>query len=116
MKTLLQNKHYVYLLLAIAGGGYTFYYAMLGVIEHQGNFNTLEFITSTWTESSYARSLTLDFWTAAVAGTLFIIFEARRLKMKYSWVYVLLTFGIAFAFGFPLFLFMRGRLLKKTNH
>jgi hypothetical protein len=61
MQTILRNHHYIYLLLAVAGGGYTFYYAMLGVMEHQGNFNTLEFITSTWTASAYARSLTLDF-------------------------------------------------------
>jgi hypothetical protein len=96
-----------YLFLAIAGGGYTWYHAMMGVIAHHGKFDVTEFISSTWTADLYARSLTLDFWTAAVAGTFFILAEGYRLKMKKVGVYLILTVFIAFAFGFPFFLFMR---------
>jgi hypothetical protein len=53
MNTVLNNKHYFYLLLAILGGGFTFYYAVLGTIEHHGNFDTIEFISSTYTLKNF---------------------------------------------------------------
>jgi uncharacterized membrane protein len=115
MNTVLNNKHYFYLLLAILGGGFTFYYAVLGTIEHHGNFDTIEFISSTWIDNYYAKSLTLDFWTGAIAGTFFIIMEGLRLKMKRIWLYLLLTVFVAFAFGFPLFLYLRELELRKQN-
>lgn len=112
MNKILDNKHYFYLLLAIFGGGFTFYFALLGIIEHQGKFDSIEFITSTWTTNYYAKSLTLDFWTGTIAGTFFILMEGFRLKMKRIWLYLFLTVCVAFAFGFPLFLFMRALQLK----
>jgi hypothetical protein len=115
MKSIIGNKHYFYLLLTILGGGLTFYFAVLGIVEHKGEFDSIEFITSTWTDSYYAKSLTFDFWTGAIAGTFFILVEGLRLKMKRIWLYLFLTVCIAFAFGFPLFLFMREILLKKQK-
>jgi len=115
MKAITDNKHYFYLVLALLGGGFTFYYAFLGVLAHQGNFDSLEFMMSTWTDNYYARSLSLDFWTGTLAGTFFIVLEGYRLKMKRVWLYILLTFCIAYAFSFPLFLFMRERFLKKQG-
>ncbi len=112
MNKILDNKHYFYLLLAIVGGGFTFYFVIIGIIEHKGNFDSLEFITSTWTNNYYAKSLTFDFWTGTITGTFFILIEGFRLKMKRLWVYLLLTIFIAYAFGFPLFLFMRALQLK----
>jgi hypothetical protein len=109
----MKNKLYFYLILAIIGGGFTFYYVILGIVEQQGRFDSIEFITSTWTENYYAKSLTLDFWTGAIAGTFFILAEGIRLKMKRIWAYFFLTLGVAFAFGFPFFLFMRELHLRK---
>ncbi len=109
------NKHYFYLLLAIIGGGMTFYYIILGIIDHNGNFDSMEFIRSTWVDNNYAKSLTLDFWTGAIAGTFFILVEGLRLGMKRIWIYIVLTIFIAFAFGFPLFLFMRAVHLNNTQ-
>ena len=62
--------------------------------------------------NSAASSLTTDLLIGASAATLFIIIEGRRLRMKYWWVYLILTNLIAFAFAFPLFLFMRERKLE----
>ncbi|MCC7296964.1 MAG: DUF2834 domain-containing protein [Bacteroidia bacterium] len=115
MKTILNNKHYFYLLLAIVGGGLAFYFAVLGIIEHKGNFNSMEFIKSTWTENQYAKSLSMDFWTGTIAGTFLILVEGIRLKMKRIWLYLLLTVCVAYAFGFPLFLFMRELHLRKQQ-
>jgi hypothetical protein len=113
MKTIKKNHHYFYLLLSLVGGGFTFYYATLGILEHNGSFDSIEFIKSTWTPNYYAKSITLDFWTGAIAGTFFILAEGLRIKMKHLWAYLLATLFIGFAFGFPLFLFMRERFLLK---
>ncbi len=110
-----QNAHYFYLLLALFGGGFTFYFALQGIIDNQGHFNSIDFIKSTWIESYYAKSITLDFWTGVVAGTFFILMEGIRIKIKRIWIYLFLTVFIAFAFGFPLFLFMRSRHLNKLK-
>jgi hypothetical protein len=115
MSTILKNKHYFYLLLTIFGGGITFYFTMLGIIEHKGNFDSVEFIMSTWLDNYYAKSLTFDFWTGTIAGTFFIILEGYRLKMKRIWLYLILTVFVAYAFGFPLFLFIRELKLRKQE-
>jgi hypothetical protein len=115
MNQIFTHKHYLYLLLSIIGGGFTFYCAIKGMQQHNGNFDSIEFIASTWTDSFYAKSITLDFWTGAIAGTFFVLLEGLRLKMKRIWLYLLLTVLVAFAFSFPLFLYMRERQLKR-NH
>ena len=115
MVAILNNKHYLYLLLTIFGGGLTFYFAILGIIEHKGNFDSLEFIMSTWTNNYYAKSLSFDFWTGTIAGTFFILSEGIRLKMKRIWLYLFLTICVAYACGFPLFLFMRELHLRKQK-
>lgn len=115
MNTILNNKHYFYLLLAILGGGLTFYFVVLGIIEHKGKFDSIEFISSIWIDNYYAKSITFDFWTGTIAGTFFILIEGFRLKMKRIWLYLLLTVCIAYAFGFPLFLFMRELHLRKQK-
>lgn len=115
MQRIIDNKHYFYLLLTLLGGGITFYFAVLGIIEHKGKFDSIEFITSTWLNNNYAKSLTLDFWTGAIAGTFFILLEGFRLKMKRIWLYLFLTVFVAFAFGFPLFLFLRELHLKRLK-
>jgi hypothetical protein len=115
MKKLLENKHYLYLLLTILGGGLTFYFAVMGIIEHKGEFNSIDFITSTWTDSYYSKSLTFDFWTGTIAGTFFILLEGFRLKMKRIWLYLFLTVCVAYAFGFPLFLFIRELQLRRQK-
>jgi hypothetical protein len=115
MQKLLDHKHYFYLLLTLLGGGLTFYFAVLGIIEHKGKFDGIAFITSTWTDSDYAKSLTFDFWTGTIAGTFFILIEGFRLKMKRIWLYLFLTVFVAYAFGFPLFLFIRELQLRKQK-
>jgi hypothetical protein len=115
MEPYLKNKHYFYLFLSFLGGGLTFYFAILGIIEHKGKFDSIEFITSTWTENYYAKSLTLDFWTGTIAGTFLILVEGIRLKIKRIWLYLFLTIFVAFAFGFPLFLYIRELHLRRQK-
>jgi hypothetical protein len=55
--------------------------------------------------------LSLDLLIVAVAGSAFMIFEAKKLGMKRVWVYIALSGITAFAFTFPLFLALRERKL-----
>jgi hypothetical protein len=56
-------------------------------------------------------SITIDLLVVAVAGSVFVIVEARRLGMRFAWLYVAGALLTAFAFVFPLFLAMRERRL-----
>ena len=57
--------------------------------------------------------LSLDILIVAVAGSAFMIMEARKLGMKRVWLYIALSGVTAFAFTFPLFLAMRERKLAE---
>jgi hypothetical protein len=115
MNKIIDKLHYVYLFAALLGGGCAFYFAMMGVLEHKGHFDVFEFASSIWLDNYYAKSLNIDFLTGTTVGTFFIIVEGYRLKMKKVWLYILLTVCIAFAFGFPLFLFFRTLHLKRLK-
>ena len=64
-----------------------------------------------WFGSAVDWVLSLDILIVAIAGSAFMIFEARKLGMKRVWLYILLSGVTAFAFTFPLFLAMRERKL-----
>ena len=53
--------------------------------------------------------LSVDLLIVALAVAVFMISEARRLKMRRVWVYFLLSGITALAFTFPLFMFFRER-------
>jgi len=107
----MKNAHYLYLLLSLVGGSITAYYVFAGMQANQGHFDVIAFVQSTWTPNPYAKSLTCDFWTGAIAGTFFMLVEGIRIKIKYLYIYLAATVLIGFAFAFPLFLFVRHRQL-----
>lgn len=115
MSTKISLKSLFYLFLSLVGGAWTYFYTIKGIMANHGHFSALDFVQSTWTDNFYARSLTLDFWTGTIAGTFFILVEGMKLKMKRIWLYLILTFFIAYAFGFPLFLFARELHLAKQK-
>ena len=61
-----------------------------------------------------AASLTSDLVVGSAAFVVWMIVEARRLEMRW-WIYLLATFGVAFAFSAPLFLWMRERRLSEPS-
>ncbi len=108
----MKNIKYVYLAMAILGGIGSWVFVMQGTIANGGGFNVIDFVNSTWT-NNYGKAITIDFWTAASVGTIWMMIEAHKLNMKNKWLYLIATFGVAFAFAFPLFLFFRTRYVKK---
>ncbi len=62
-----------------------------------------------------AQSLSRDLAIGAGSVFVWIIAEARRLKIKHLWLVILSTFTIAFAFAAPLFLYLRERRLLELE-
>jgi hypothetical protein len=99
----------VYLVLSIVGLIGTFAFNALAVMQLRDFFGD-------WANSGPAvSSLTVDLAIAAIAGSILIIVEAKRVGMKRGWLYVVLSGITAFAFTFPLFLAMRERTLESRR-
>lgn len=96
----------VYLLLAIAGLIGTWWFNVRAILE------SLNYLGDLVTSGPAVSSITVDLLVAAAAGSVFIIVEARRLGMRFGWLYVVGAGLTAFAFTFPLFLAMRQRALN----
>ncbi len=105
----------LYLALALAGLIMTWYYNLQFIDESGGHFDLGTFMAA-GASNSAAKSLTWDLTIACLAGLLWIYFESKRIGLRYFWIFILLAFGVAFAFAFPLFLFIReGKLESLKN-
>lgn len=95
---------YLYLVLAIAGVALPMSQFIPATIAGEFTLTTMfEQLSATQTVLGF----TLDLTVAALAGVLFIVVEAIRLKIKLAWIAVAGTFLIGFSFGLPFFLFLR---------
>jgi hypothetical protein len=100
----------LYLVLAVAGLVIPWYYNLQFMQQSGGSFDVAEFMAAAATTPA-AQSLGWDLAIACIAGLLWIFFESKRLGMRFFWLYIVLAFTVAYAFAFPLFLFVRqGRL------
>jgi hypothetical protein len=99
---------FVYLLLAVAGLIGTWTFNVLAIVQ------MADFIGDLVTSGPAVSSITVDLLVVAVAGSVFIIVEARRRRMRFGWLYVVGAGLTAFAFTFPLFLAMRERQLTRA--
>lgn len=106
------KKHHVlmwlYLVLSAVGLITAWIFNAVAVINNQ------EYMTA-WFGSAVDWVLSGDFTIVAIAAVVFMISEARRLKMKRVWLYILLSAVTALAFTFPLFLAMRERKLSHNS-
>lgn len=99
----------VYLVLAVAGLIGTWTFNVLAITQ------MTNFIGDLIDSGPAVSSITIDLLVVAIAGSVFVIVEARRLGMRYGWLYVVLAGVTAFAFTFPLFLAMRQRHLTRLT-
>jgi hypothetical protein len=104
----------LYLVLTIAGLAMPWYFNFQFIEQYGGGFNIQQFMADSSLNAA-SKSLGWDLMIACLAGLSWIYFESKRLGMKYFWVYILLAFGIAYAFAFPLFLFMRQGKLESMD-
>lgn len=61
-----------------------------------------------------SRSITVDLGLLLLAAVAFMIIEARRLGVRFVWLYILLGFMIAISVTFPLFMIARELRIAKT--
>ena len=105
----------LYLMLAVAGVVMTWHYNLQYMQESGGSFDFTAFMAAAATNAA-SKSLSWDLTIACLAGLLWIFFESRRLGLRFFWIYIILAFGVAYAFAFPLFLFVRqGKLESMQN-
>lgn len=62
-----------------------------------------------------ARSFTVDLGLFLAAAVLLMVVEARRLGVRFVWVYVVLSFAVAISVTFPAFLIAREMRLAKID-
>ena len=106
----------IYAALTAIGFVWTNYYLVQFTIATKGELtlaNFLNFDIASFIEQVYANPASsfigIDVTIAALCAIVLIVTEGRRLKMRLWGLYIVAIFLISFAFGFPLFLFMRER-------
>ncbi|WP_047551626.1 DUF2834 domain-containing protein [Psychroserpens sp. Hel_I_66] len=105
-------KH-LYLLLAILGFAYTWYFNIQFYLTETDTSIT-NFITLTKTTLP-AQSIVADLSVVVITFLVWMIYESFKLKIPFWWVIIPLTFLVAIAFSFPLFLYMRANRLEKIE-
>lgn len=104
---------YIYLVIAILGIVYTWYFNIQFYLTAEDTSIT-NFIAQTKTTFA-AQSITADITVVLIAFFAWFIPDALKLKVKYWWILIPLTFLVAIAFTFPMYLFMRENRLEKIN-
>ena len=99
----------VYLVLAVAGLIGTWAFNLMAITQ------AVDFIGDLLNSGPAVSSISVDLLVVAIAGCVFIVVEARRLGMRFGWLYVVLAGVTALAFTFPLFLAMRERRLSQVT-
>ncbi len=95
----------VYAILTILGAVWTWHFNLQAI---NAGLGASDFFAMGWV-NPVSSSLTADLTVACFAFLAWMPFEARRLQMRHWWVYIVVTFMVAFGFAFPLFLLMRER-------
>jgi len=99
----------VYGLLSVLGLVGTWYYNL----QFSGSGSSQGYVEA-WFANPASSSAAVDVIVTALAACLFYVLEGRRLGRRWVWVLVPLTFLVALAFTFPLFLAWRERLLARS--
>ncbi|WP_396925334.1 DUF2834 domain-containing protein [Mycolicibacterium sp.] len=103
----------IYAILAIAALVFAFGNTIAYMLS-EGNGGLTGFFAAGYV--NYATSsLTNDLLFVALAATVLIIAEGRRLGVRYVWAYVAAGFLIAISVSFPLFLLARQLKLSATK-
>ena len=105
----------VYLGLALAGAVFPWLANLDYMRASGGTFNLGDFVAQAQANPA-AASLSRDLAIGATAVVIWMVREARRLKMRgLGWV-LLSCVTVAFAFAAPLFLYLRERRLAELGH
>ena len=99
----------LYLVLAIVGLVGTWTFNITAIVEKR------DFLGEWFGSGPSVNSLGVDLAVVAVAAIVFMVAEARRLRLRGIVVYIVLVPVVALAFAFPLFLCARERHLTRQR-
>jgi len=104
---------YIYLIIAIIGIVYTWYFNIqfYQSVEDTSIANFIAQAKATFP----AKSISADLTVVLIAFFAWFIPDAIKLKVKYWWILIPLTFIVAIAFTFPMYLFMRQNRIDKLK-
>ncbi len=106
---------FVYLGFAVLGAIVPWTFNVLAMRELGRAFTPAEFVAAGFQVSALHSSLAADFWIGASASLVWMLVEARRLRMARPWLYVIVTFLVAWACALPAFLWARERHLARAR-
>ncbi|MFL0792788.1 MAG: DUF2834 domain-containing protein [Prochlorococcus sp.] len=107
---------WIYLILSILGAVLPWQANLEFIQDSPGQgFNIAAFFEDA-SLTAASRSLSRDLLIGASAVSIWIVVEARRLKIKGWWIALIACVTISFACGAPLFLFLRERHLAKMDN
>ncbi len=104
----LNPRQIVYALLVVVGFAATWYYNLQFIEEAGGTFSVSDFVAACYANSA-SSSISNDIGVATLTFLVWSFHEARKLGMRFWWIYPVIAFTIAFACAYPLFLLMRER-------
>lgn len=113
IKLLKMKRKYIFLAIAILGLCYTWYYNIQYFMEY--NESSWSHFFDLAYSNLAGKSLGADLTVVVLAFFVWYIPDARKLKVKYWWILIPLTFLIAIAFAFPMYLFMRQHRLDQIK-
>jgi len=102
---------FFYLLGALVGAVVPWYYNLRAFEEIGTGFTPQAFFLVGFQGSALLGSVAADFWIGSTVVLVWMMAEARRLRMKHSWALVVWTLLVAWASAVPLFLYFRRRHL-----
>ncbi len=104
---------YLFLLLAILGVCYTWYFNIQFYLTEEDT-SLLNYMAQTKVTFP-AKSFSADLLVVVLTFFVWYIPEAIKLKIKNWWILIPLTFLVAIAFTFPLFLYLRQAKLEELK-
>ena len=106
-------RQFIFFSLAIIGVFATWHFNIRH-INAKGGFTVSAYLADVYANDA-SSSIGNDILVVVAAFFFWSHHEAKRLNMKFWPVYVVLTFLVAMAFTFPLFMYMRERKLADLS-
>ena len=108
------KRKYNFLILAIVGICYTWYYNILFFMEYDTTSIVTFFEVA---QSNFAgKSFGADLTVVVITFFFWFIPDARKFKVKGWWILIPLTFLVAIAFAFPMYLYMREHRIEQMKN
>lgn len=111
--TKISKVQWWYVMLALLGALTTMYFN-LSFVDEQSGFSLVGFVGQSFANHA-SSSITIDLLVVVFVFLYWSWRESKRLRIPFWWLFVPLTFCIAIAFSFPMFLAVREHYLYRQE-